>query len=397
MDLHYVSEWINLNSMIGILLVVPISIVGWRKGVEDSKYLFFAWFCLIVGMTVFILKDFNVLPYNEFTIYSMPVGSALEMTLISFALTKRIRVLRREKAVIRKTHVINLIEGGHMKIAIKNLKKQLREARFKALLNQLNPHFLFNILNSVSGFIQMDDKREASRILGRFSRVMRTTLENNRNNFLTVQREVSNLDDLMDLELEKLSDDFRFYVDMDPQIKQDECVIPSGIIQPLVENAIVHGFEGEDVDGGKITVSIHLIPRIRDINFNGRLIRIKVWDNGIGLEKAKEREPKGNHISAGTQLVLEKLTLSFGRLSHSFERRMNDDGIGTLVVVIIPYLTTDLYAKDEGNDDQINEQIANGYFKRSPVDLDDIPFYVEESEKIDEEEEDSDENLDDPK
>ncbi len=149
----------------------------------------------------------------------------------------------------------------------------------KSLRSQMNPHFIFNALNSVNTFIATSDERTANRYLTDFSILMRAVLENSEQDFIPLQKEIELLQVYVQLEHFRFQDKFDYTIDVDPEINVDEFMIPPMLLQPYVENAVWHGLRYK-TEKGKLT--------IRFRKMGGDSIEITIVDNGIGRKKSKE-------------------------------------------------------------------------------------------------------------
>jgi two-component system LytT family sensor kinase len=199
-------------------------------------------------------------------------------------------------------------------------RASLTEARLAALTNQINPHFLFNTLNSVSTLIRIDPDRARSMVY-KLSSILRRLLRKT-DNFSPLRDEVAFIDDYLAIEMTRFGDKLRFYKDIDPETV--DRLIPSMILQPIIENSVRHGLAAR-VDGGAIW--------LRARAERGRLL-ITVEDDGIGIEQAKLAHLFDSGI--GVSNVNERLRVLFGtdyRLTVE-----SDQGRGTRTVIDLPEL-----------------------------------------------------------
>ena len=113
----------------------------------------------------------------------------------------------------------------------------------------MNPHFIFNALNSVNGYIAKNDERKANRYLSDFSILMRAVLENSEKDFIPLNKEIELLQLYLKLEHSRFSDKFSYDIQIDSQVKITEFNIPPMLLQPYVENAIWHGLRYKEEIG----------------------------------------------------------------------------------------------------------------------------------------------------
>jgi two-component system LytT family sensor kinase len=207
----------------------------------------------------------------------------------------------------------------------KKLEQQqmrLNEARLAALSSQINPHFLFNTLNSVTALIRLDPEK-ARQVVQKLSKILRRLLRQ-QENLTTLGEELSFIDDYLAIEMVRFGDKLRFVKEIDPATL--DLLVPSMLLQPLVENSIRHGLASK-VDGGTI--------RVRSQMAGGRL-QIMVEDDGVGIPEAKLATLFDHGI--GVNNVNERLKVLFGA-----EYRMWIDsrvGEGTSTGIELPEQTS---------------------------------------------------------
>ncbi len=181
----------------------------------------------------------------------------------------------------------------------KKLEQQqmrLNEARLAALSSQINPHFLFNTLNSVAALIRLDPE-QARQVVQRLSKILRRLLRQ-QENMATLGEELSFIDDYLSIEMVRFGDKLRFVKDIDPRTL--DLLVPSMLLQPLIENSIRHGLSSK-VDGG----TIHVRSRLA-----GKRLQILVEDDGVGIPEAKLATLLEQGI--GVNNVNERLKVLFG-------------------------------------------------------------------------------------
>jgi LytS/YehU family sensor histidine kinase len=176
--------------------------------------------------------------------------------------------------------------------------RQLMELEMKALHAQMNPHFIFNCLNSIKEMILHDEKQNASRYLSKFAQLIRITLEESRQPFITVAQCVDHLRQY--LEMEKIRfDRFSYDIEVEPGLATNEIHIAPMLVQPLVENAIWHGLQKQP---GEKKVNIR---------FSRRQMQLvcEIDDNGIGMRQAQEHNlmSRKTHQSVGIRNIEERL------------------------------------------------------------------------------------------
>ncbi len=164
----------------------------------------------------------------------------------------------------------------------KNVKQQQyvnNQLALKNLRSQMNPHFIFNALNSVNSFISSNDERAANRYLSDFSQLMRSVLENSEENFIALTKEIELLELYVKLEHFRFKDKFDYTVTVDPSIDLDQFVIPPMLLQPYIENAVWHGLRYKKERGAL---------EIKFTKVDAETVVITITDDGIGRTKSKE-------------------------------------------------------------------------------------------------------------
>jgi two-component system LytT family sensor kinase len=209
---------------------------------------------------------------------------------------------------------------------LESQQRLLNEARLSALTRQINPHFLFNTLNSVSSLVRTDPDK-ARGMIGRLSTILRRLMRN-QEGLAPLRDELQFVDDYMSIELVRFGDKLRFVKDIEPDTLNH--LVPSMILQPLVENSIKHGLSSK-VDGGMIRVRSRLAEGC---------LHLQVEDDGVGIPEAKLATLFEQGI--GISNVNERLKVLFGA-----KYRMWIDskpGQGTLTEIEIPISRTILAA-----------------------------------------------------
>jgi tetratricopeptide (TPR) repeat protein len=186
--------------------------------------------------------------------------------------------------------------------AAENAQRQWQETELRALRSQMNPHFIFNCLNSIKSLTLKNETDKASIYITKFSRLMRQVLENSRNEWISLHSELENLLLYMDMEKLRFQDKFTYQIDTLNGLNPHNFQVPPMLIQPYVENAIWHGLMHK-TDGGKVTISIAEIP--------DNILEINIIDNGIGRKASAELKSKSanEQKSFGMQITAERMDI----------------------------------------------------------------------------------------
>jgi signal transduction histidine kinase len=201
------------------------------------------------------------------------------------------------------------------------LEHQASHAQLAMLRYQLNPHFLFNTLNSISTLVLLKQTERANVMLSRLSSFLRYTLANEPTAHVTLAQEVETLKLYLEIEKMRFDERLRTHFDIDPRVAKAR--LPSLLLQPLVENAIKYAVTPQE-EGADITVSARLV---------GERVLIAVSDTGPGLIEAKARPTLSTGV--GLANIKERLAQSFGA-DHRFETQSNS-GEGFGVEIEIPF------------------------------------------------------------
>ena len=180
---------------------------------------------------------------------------------------------------------------------------EINEYRQMALSRQMNPHFIFNSLNSIQHYILQNDILLSSRFLSKFSKLIRIILENSQEPLISLEEEISSIRLYMELEALRFKERMKYTIDVDTKIDLMNTEIPPMLIQPFLENAIWHGLMNiTDKTQGVLNICFTETE-------NG--VVCKVRDNGIGREKSREINQQKNttHISLGTSITQDRIDL----------------------------------------------------------------------------------------
>jgi len=216
-----------------------------------------------------------------------------------------------------------------------DFKKQLAQAETKALRAQMNPHFIFNSLNSINSFV-MDQKHEiASDYLIKFSKLIRLILDNSRSETISIEKELETLKLYVVLEAARFDNKFKCVYHIDENVDTHSIMIPPMLLQPFVENAIWHGLMQKEGEG---TISIEIKMK------NEELLNVSISDDGIGREKAAELKSKSaTHKSHGLKVTSQRIEMMNKLNSTGAQVNIIDlkDGkgkaMGTRVELVIPF------------------------------------------------------------
>lgn len=285
-------------------------------------------FYLILGSIIFLLfanissikmikGDYYLIDFKVHLRFYYFIGAIIQSVIFAVLIGNYLRVIIERKREIE----INLLTQNN----------QISELKMTALQSQMNPHFLFNSLNSINNYVLQNKIEEASNFITKFSSLVRKVLQVTSENTITLKEELEILSIYIKLEQMRLKNSFTFTLEVDEEIEQEKLKVVPLFLQPFIENAIWHGLslnEGEK----KLCLCIDL----KNDNIN-----VKILDNGIGLHAAKNRNryKSKNKKSFGINIVKERLKLLYGDNTFiSINDISNKDNSGTEVLITFPYI-----------------------------------------------------------
>lgn len=250
------------------------------------------------------------------------------------------RILKDE--LIKKKNTFNYVLIGSIVLILiflvftvkawYSIRRKNKRIALQSLRREMNPHFIFNSLNSVNQFIAQNNELEANKYLSSYSRLMRNILENSNKDLTPLSTELEQLKEYLDLEHMRFSDKFVYKIDVDESLDSDHTVVPNMLIQPQLENAIWHGLRYKE-SGGLLYLSVKA---------EGSSLCVKIEDNGIGLKKSNELKTRHQkeHHSRGLTNTRERIKLlnSLYNMHITIEiTEKEDDGKDTGVIVLLRF------------------------------------------------------------
>lgn len=223
-------------------------------------------------------------------------------------------------------------------LLVRNIRQKQNanmKIRLGSLRTQMNPHFIFNSLNSVNNYISKNDERSANRYLADFSKLMRTVLKNSDQDFISLETEIETLKIYLDLEHFRFGDKFNYHVEIADGIDTDQVQVPPMLIQPYIENAIWHGLRYKE-EKGKLEVKFFT---------EDDKLYCTVRDNGIGREQSAALKTKHQKTYQSTGIKNTKERIELLNKMHGtklnitiYDLSENGKNSGTLVKISLPYI-----------------------------------------------------------
>lgn len=196
------------------------------------------------------------------------------------------------------------------------IKRRFSELELKALRSQMNPHFTFNTLSSIQQFILQNDSIKANDYLSRFAFLIRKVLENSRHSKIKLSDEIETLKMYLELEKLRFIEKLNYEITIDPEIDPEDLEIPPSLIQPFIENSILHGISNLK-DGGNVKV---------EFKSDGKRTRCIITDNGIGREEAQKIKSQisTGEKSLGVDITRQRIELMKETGSSKFHFETTD-------------------------------------------------------------------------
>jgi len=290
-----------------------------RPRVFDWQIFFFA---TIVGLRFLQTEIWRFWPNSLFSLESPCLWTPGAPATLNAYLVESAIYLAVVMVVGTELKIFNSVR---IQIKLEEQERLLLQARMAALQNQINPHFLFNTLNSISSLVRFDPDTAREMVL-KLATILRRLLHST-DSFVPLREEVEFIDNYLDIEVVRFGrDKLKVVKDLDPASL--EAMVPSMLLQPLVENCIKHGLAPK-VEGGSITLRSRLIK--------SRLV-VEVEDDGVGMEASQvpEEEDGFSGIGIGMANVAERLKVLYGDAARmKIESR---EGGGTLIRLRLPIL-----------------------------------------------------------
>ena len=260
-----------------------------------------------------------------------------EIQIQSLKLKSRERIIIFIVVFILFIAVLVILLFNRFKLKQRNFQNELEKSNLeieqKLLRSQMNPHFIFNSLNSIKSFIIENEPDSAEIYLGKFAKLMRYILDNSRESFIPVEDEINTLQLYMELERVRFSNKFDFNIKIEPEIDVERTYIPPMLIQPYVENSILHGIT-KKAEKGIINI---------ELKKENNIIKCLIIDDGVGRKGSQKLKNQQKRKSLGMQLIKERLGLINKQMAETISVEIIDlkdeygNATGTKVELNIPF------------------------------------------------------------
>ena len=257
-------------------------------------------------ITVNSLKAADQLKAEVITQQKWILASILFLGLLSFFLFLNWRKKNRLRVVK------NMIVSENEKLKLEQTVLQLK----------LSPHFIYNTVSNLQGLISQNKSEESISYLNKFARLMRSVLEFDQEEYISIREEVEQISDYIQLQQMRYQGAFDYHINIDENINQENQLVPPMLLQPFIENAIVHGFNGINYHG-RLVVSLQ--------NIDEKHIQIIIEDNGKGTSEPTKKSPEKQSLS--TKIIERRLKILYGDDAASLKKIISDSGCKITLVL----------------------------------------------------------------
>ena len=229
-------------------------------------------------------------------------------------------------AVLLLTLLVFLLwRNGRIRARQRNMALEQRLLR-----SQMNPHFIFNALIAIQSFMYKNDPKEAGSFLSSFARLVRSILENSREEYTSLAKEIQWLQNYVKLQQLRFDNDIEFDIECDPALDVENTQIPPMLVQPFIENALEHGL-GQTENPARLTIKYTLYKK---------WLSVYIRDNGVGFDSKATPKPRKEHASMAIKITRERLKLlNRGKRKKIELNIVSVRGSGTLVFFTIPLIS----------------------------------------------------------
>lgn len=329
----FIYFWVRI-----LLLIPTIYLITKYFQLNDwvAKYIAIGSYILILAATFSLLMAyFHKLAGSNFfwgpeRVPYLEIGIFVENLFFILALVTKIKMIYQE----RNLALSQLVEQANQQRIIAEFREKLSKAELKSLQSQINPHFIFNSLNSIKSYIQKEKPKDAIKYLTDFANLIRSILQKSENSMISLADEIEILKLYIQLEQMRFENKFIFFYFIDNETDTHDIKIPALLLQPYIENAIWHGLMPKEEKGELII----------EIKKQDDSIICAIDDNGIGREKSifNKNLQTNKHKSLGLQINQERVQVlneldNYGIAINIIDKKDNRElATGTRVEIRIP-------------------------------------------------------------
>ncbi|MFT7612894.1 MAG: DNA-binding response OmpR family regulator [Parvicellaceae bacterium] len=240
--------------------------------------------------------------------------------------------------IILKARVQAILKAQELNQALIELKEQeALQYKLRSLISQMNPHFIFNVLNSIQYHVLEENKEVAIESISQFSKLIRTSLNHADKDLIALKQEIDFLTTYLHLETERFKGKLFYELTFAENIDIDDTMLPPMLLQPFIENAIVHGIGNKEEKG---SIKIHF-------EMKDKIFQCEIEDDGVGREKASEYKKlkTGSYESKGMGLTEVRMQMLNNSLGKGFSAVIHDlvlpngQAEGTRVIISMPFIS----------------------------------------------------------
>lgn len=291
-----------------------------RKKSRKVFYLIFGSIVFLILANISSIKmlkgEFYLIDFKVHRMFYYFLGAIIQSTIFAILTGNYFREIQEKKREVE----VNLLKQTNI----------ISELKMTALKSQMNPHFLFNSLNSINNFIIKNDVDKASDYITKFSSLIRKVLQATDSSTISLQEELDVLSIYVKLEQMRFKDSFDFVKEIDPKINLKEIQVVPLFLQPFFENAIWHG----------LSLKVGAKKILLKIKHEKNQIIIEIIDNGIGINESKKQKKNQNikRKSYGIKIVKERLNILYPKqkVKIDFSDSSNEFSTGTKVFISFP-------------------------------------------------------------
>lgn len=299
---------VSLRYLTQFTSLLPWSVAGgtYSKLVETFEN--FGLLSIPISLSIYLASEFasnnkrlsaQLIEVNKLTARALTQEQENQQLLTTQNETLEAQLKQRTQEIEQQSR---LLQAQHIRQLETEFEHKLADTEMTALRAQMNPHFIFNCLNSIKLYTLENEADKASDYLTKFARLIRLVLENSRSELVTLHNELEALQLYIELEAMRFKHKVQFTIHVSPGIDQRFIRIPPLLLQPYVENAIWHGLMHKP-EGGTVTVEVTQPQE--------NLLHIEITDDGIGRQRASELKSKsaGKHKSFGMQVTADRIRM----------------------------------------------------------------------------------------
>lgn len=353
---------------LGYIVFLLILYMVYKQKTPVKKYIFSGMSILGITYLILFITTIKTTTVDDQQLYIFYIGILIESLLFALAIGLEQKMVFEQNTEIQKKYILQLEENQIIKNGINRalseelaqtksnfidisveaqkergeklafkFENKVSQLRLDALTSQMNPHFIFNALNSIKSYFIENNQEKAIFYLSKFSKLIRSILENSRKEQISLTEELKTIAVYVEIECDRFKNDIDFSIEVGDKINTDKAMVPALFLQPFVENAIWHGLLNKK---GKKVLKI----KVSESKKVGTL-EITIADNGLGRKATKEKNVINpfKKESLGLKLTKDRLdhfSFRYGK-PYSFtitDKYKNNTGetSGTLVCVEIP-------------------------------------------------------------